>query len=159
ETDWYRKSPDLWRDPVRWTAEQLAPPHRQLLATWPPTCRVHVPGIGAVFVCHATPQNDVDIFTRQTREELLLPVFGGIDAALVLCGHTHMPFDRRIGGLRVVNAGSVGMPFGEPGADWLVIGPDVEFRHTNYDRTRAAERIAATGYPGAVDFASSYVLT
>lgn len=46
---------------------------------------------------------------------------------------THMQFDRMIGKTRVVNAGSMGMPFGEPGADWLLLGPDVELRHTNYD--------------------------
>jgi hypothetical protein len=37
------------------------------------------------------------------------------------------------GCVRVVNAGSVGMPFGNPGADWLLLGPDVELRHTAYD--------------------------
>jgi hypothetical protein len=50
----------------------------------------------------------------------------------------------------------VGMPFGEPGADWLLLGPDVELRHTAYDLARAAERIRATTYPE--DFAARYVL-
>jgi predicted phosphodiesterase len=34
-----------------------------------------------------------------------------IEPNLVVCGHTHMQFDRAIGGVCVVNAGSVGMPF------------------------------------------------
>jgi predicted phosphodiesterase len=158
ETEWYTKAPEQWRAPVRWTAEQLPADQHAMLAAWPATCRVDVPGIGEVFVCHATPKNDVDIFTKLTRDDLLLPAFAGIDAPLVLCGHTHMPFDRRIGGLRVVNAGSVGMPFGEPGADWLLLGRDVEFRHTGYDLERAAERIRATSYPQADDFAANYVV-
>src|SRR5689334_12538069 len=55
------------------------------------------------------------------------PMCPDVDAALVVCGHTHMPFDRAIGGTRMVNAGSVGMPFGQPGADWLLIaGADVQ---------------------------------
>ena len=41
-----------------------------------------------------------------------------------------MQFDRRIGDVRVVNAGSVGMPYAEPGAYWLLLGPGVEFRRT-----------------------------
>ena len=45
-----------------------------------------------------------------------------------------------------------GDAFGEPGADWLLLGPDVELRHTAYDRARAAERIRATTYPE--DFAA-----
>jgi hypothetical protein len=70
-----------------------------------------------------------------------------------------MQFDRMIGGTRVVNAGSVGMPFGEPGAYWLLLGPDVQLRRTLYDFTKAAERIRGTEYPQAEDFAVQNVLT
>jgi hypothetical protein len=58
----------------------------------------------------------------------------------------------------VVNAGSVGMPFGPAGADWLMLGPEVELRHTQYDLDEAAERIRCSGYPGAEEFATKYVL-
>ena len=45
--------------------------------------------------------------------------FAGVEADLVVCGHTHMQFSREIAGIRVVNAGSVGMPYDdEPGAYW-----------------------------------------
>jgi hypothetical protein len=64
-----------------------------------------------------------------------------------------MQFDRMVGSTRVVNAGSVGMPFGEPGAFWLLLGPDVELRYTAYDLTEAAERIRATQYPQAQESA------
>ncbi|PYK97588.1 MAG: hypothetical protein DME32_15570 [Verrucomicrobia bacterium] len=70
-----------------------------------------------------------------------------------------MQFDRMIGGTRVVNAGSVGMPFGEPGAYWLLLGPDVRLRRTLYDSPQAAERIRATEYPQAEEFAAQSVLT
>lgn len=69
-----------------------------------------------------------------------------------------MQFDRMIGRTRVVNAGSVGMPFGDPGADWLLLGPDVQLRHTAYDLTDAADRIRRTDYIEAEDFAARYVL-
>ena len=77
---------------------------------------------------------------------------------VVVCGHTHMQFDRTVGGVRVVNAGSVGMPFGEPGAYWLLLGPDVELRRTTYDLAGAAERVRATDYPQAEQFAAQSVL-
>ena len=77
---------------------------------------------------------------------------------LVICGHTHMQFDRTIGNLRVVNAGSVGMPFGEPGTYWLLLGPKVELRRTAYDLPHAADRIRATQYPQAEEFAAQNVL-
>jgi predicted phosphodiesterase len=150
--------PEQFRGPVRWVAEQLDPEHEPLLASWPPTLRVAIDGLGEVLFCHATPRSDMEIFTRLTPEDRLLPIFDGLNVPLVICGHTHMPFDRRIGTTRVVNAGSVGMPFGEPGADWLLLGPDVQFRHTHYDLTKAAERIRDTSYPQAEEFAARDVL-
>jgi predicted phosphodiesterase len=158
ETDWYRTVPEPWRELIRWTAEQLDPNHRQIIASWPSTLRRSMPEFGDVLFCHATPRNDTDIFTRETAVEKLLPMFRGVEAALVVCGHSHMKFDRMVGSARVVNAGSVGMPFGQTGADWLVLDSAVRLQHTDYDLERAAERIRATPYPQAEEFANRHVL-
>ena len=108
--------------------------------------------------CHATPRSENEVFTSKTAEDRLLPIFDGLGASVVVCGHTHMQFDRMVGNVRVVNAGSVGMPFGEPGADWLLLGSDVQLRHTSYGLQAAADRIRATSYPQAQDFAEWNVL-
>ncbi len=156
EPAWYRSIPADAKAVFRWQAQQIDPPLQQRLTGWPMTCRAEVVGLGEVLFCHATPRHENEGFTRLTPEDRLLPVFEGLGVPLVVCGHTHMQFDRTIGQTRVVNAGSVGMPFGEPGADWLLLGPDVALRHTAYDLARAAERIRATSYPE--DFAARYVL-
>lgn len=158
ETGWYHTAQEQWRVPVRWNAEQLGVEDEKLLASWPATARLQIRGLGEVMFCHGTPRSDTEIFTRLTSEERLLPLFQVVKVLTVICGHTHMQFDRMIGGTRVVNAGSVGMPFGEPGAYWLLFGPEVELRHTSYDLVRAAERIRATKYPQAEDFAARNVL-
>jgi predicted phosphodiesterase len=153
--------PEQVRESVRWVARQLDPEHERVMAGWPPTVRVEVRGLGEVLFCHATPRNDTEIFTRLTPDEVLLPVFEGVDASVVVCGHTHMQFDRRIGKLRVVrvvNAGSVGMPFDGPGACWLLLGPGVQLQRTSYDLAGAAERIRKTDYPQAQEFAARNVL-
>jgi putative phosphoesterase len=150
--------PEQFREVMRWVAQQLRPEYEQLLASWPKTVRVEIRGLGEVLFCHATPRNDAEVFTRLTPEDRLLPVFEGLNVPVVICGHTHMQFDRTIGKVRVVNAGSVGMPFGEPGAYWLLLGPTVEFRHTPYDLTTAAERIRDTNYPQAQEFAAHNIL-
>jgi predicted phosphodiesterase len=150
--------PEAFREAMRWNAEQLSHGDRQRLAGWPLTTRLEIAGVGAALFCHATPRNDTEIFTRQTSDDRLWPIFGTLDAALAVCGHTHMQFDRRLGAVRVVNAGSVGMPFGEPGAYWLLLGPQVELRRTTYDLDAAAARIRATGYPQAEEFAARNVL-
>lgn len=86
--------------------------------------------IGRTLYCHATPHNDVDIFTERTPEERIAFLFADVDADVVVCGHTHMQFDRTIAGKRVVNSGSVGAPYGDdPGAFWTL---DLEPRRTEY---------------------------
>jgi putative phosphoesterase len=150
--------PEQARATMQWTAQQLSAQDLQLFATWPKTLRIQIPGVGDVLFCHATPRSQTECFTRSTPEDRLLPVFNGLEAAVVVCGHTHMQFDRRIGAIRVVNAGSVGMPFGRPGACWLLLGPTVQLRHTSYDLARAAERIRGTDYPQAEEFAARNVL-
>jgi putative phosphoesterase len=90
--------------------------------------------VGRALFCHATPRNDEEIFTRISPDERWEEALAGVDAEVVVCGHTHIQFDRRIGDIRLVNAGSVGMPYErEPGAYWaLVDGTDVELRRTEY---------------------------
>ena len=150
--------PEALREAVVWNGRSLQPRHRDYLAALPPTLTFEVDGVGEVLFCHATPRSDVEIFTRATPDERAAPMFAGVRCDLVVCGHTHMQFERRVGAVRVVNAGSVGMPYGEPGAYWLLLGPDVELRRTDYDLELAAARIRATDFPGAEDFAARNVL-
>ena len=61
-------------------------------------------------------------------------LFADVDADVVVCGHTHIQFDRKIAGKRVVNSGSVGRPYeNEPGAYWTL---DLEHRRTPYEGAR-----------------------
>jgi len=102
----------------------------------PPTAQ-----IDRVLYCHATPRNDMDIFTELTPEERIAFLFEHVDADVVVCGHTHMQFERTIAGKRVINSGSVGLPFEEkPGAYWTF---DLEHRFTPYAGAPAPERTRA----------------
>jgi putative phosphoesterase len=150
--------PAQFRDLIRHSARELAPEHAQLISSWPKTVRIEMDGLGGVLFCHATPRNDTEIFVRTTTDDRLRPVFEGVTAQLVVCGHTHMQFDRSVGDIRVVNAGSVGMPFQPPGAYWLLLGPDIQLQKTPYDLARAAAIIRATSYPQAEAFAAHNIL-
>ena len=147
--------PERFREGMRWTAQQLQPEYEPVFASWPKTLRLEIRGLGEVLFCHSTPRSETEIFTRLTPEDRLLPLFEGLQVSVVVCGHTHIQFDRMIGRTRVVNAGSVGMPFGDPGAFWALLGPDVQLRHTSYDLTKAAERIRDTPYPQAQEDAQN----
>jgi diadenosine tetraphosphatase ApaH/serine/threonine PP2A family protein phosphatase len=82
-------------------------------------------------------------------------ILAGVEEDLVVCGHTHIQFDRIVDGMRVVNAGSVGMPYEEePGAYWCLLGPEVTLKRTVYDFDEAAARIRNSGFPEANEHAS-----
>ena len=68
-----------------------------------------------------------------------------------------MQFDRMVGKTRVLNAGSVGMPFGEPGAYWLLLGADATVvichsrtRDLAAETRRAEVLVVAAGQPGLI---------
>lgn len=150
--------PEAYRSMIRWNAEQLSSGHQEFISGWPKILSVEIPRLGDVLFCHATPRDENEIFTKLTPDHQLLPIFETISAPIVVCGHTHMQFDRMLGSTRILNAGSVGMPFAEPGAYWLLLGPGIELRRTAYDLDRAAERIRRSSYPQAEDFAAHNVL-
>ncbi len=152
--------PEAHHEVIEWTARQLTADQRQAIARWPSTYHLDIPEIGRTLFCHATPRSDSEIFTRVTPEERLAVVFADVSASVIVCGHTHMQFDRAVGQRRVINAGSVGMPFQSPsGAYWLLLGPDVQLRRTNYDFAGAAAAVRATAYPQLEPLAVRYVLS
>jgi putative phosphoesterase len=159
--------PEEVREITAWVARQLDRDQRDILAGWPETLVLPVDGLGDMLFCHGSPRSDEEILTAATPEPRLRAALVGVAERVVVCGHTHMQFDRRLDGVRVLNAGSVGMPYGAPGAYWLLRGQGAEgdlgdeavaLRHTPYDLERAAQVIRASGYPQAEDFAASNVL-
>jgi putative phosphoesterase len=151
--------PPPWSDRHAWTRAQLTEEQRQFLATPSDTAVIEVDGLGAVLFCHGSPRSDEEIITRATPPERLSDILAGVQHRVVVCGHTHVQFDRVVGGIRVVNAGSIGMPYeDELGAYWALLGEDVELRRTAYDVEQAASLIRATDYPAAAAFAEDFVL-
>ena len=152
------KVPEAFRPAIQWSAEQLPDDYRRAVAAWPPAIRFDFETLGDVFFCHATARNDTELITRLSPDERIREVFADVHSSVVVCGHTHMQFDRTVGSLRVVNAGSVGMPFGEPGAYWLLLGPDVQLQRTAYDRDAAAEVLKQSEFPGISEFVTRQLL-
>jgi predicted phosphodiesterase len=135
-----------------WDAERLTAEQLDFLRALPLTVSLDVDGLGPVLFCHATPRSDEEIVTRLTADEEVAATLEGVSELVVVCGHVHVQYDRRVGGHRVVNAGSVGLPYeGRAGAFWALLGPDVEPRETSYDLEDAVQRLRDTGYPDLDD--------
>jgi putative phosphoesterase len=132
-----------------WSADRLGERRLAIVRGWPLTVELSIDGLGDVLACHSTPSSEDPIYTRITSDEELAVIFESVEANVLVCGHTHMQFDRTLSsGLRVVNPGSVGSPYeGETGAYWAILGHDVEFRRTAYDVEACVAAIEVLGAP------------
>jgi diadenosine tetraphosphatase ApaH/serine/threonine PP2A family protein phosphatase len=138
---------EAWRARYEWLWAQLSEADRSFVESWPSTITLEVDGLGPTLFCHGTPRSDLEAITAITSDGRLQEILSAVKEQTV-CGHTHHQFDRRIDDRRVVNAGSIGMPYeGRPGAYWALLGPEVVFRRTEYDLEAAADAIRATTYP------------
>jgi predicted phosphodiesterase len=145
-------------DAARATASLIGRAHRDRLDGLPLTVTLDIDGLGPTLFCHASPRRDDEMVLVDSPPDRWAAVLADVTAGTVVLGHTHMQFDRLAAGRRVINAGSVGMPYGSPGACWALLGPAVQLRQTRYDPAEAARRIAASGYEGAGQWAAEYVL-
>jgi predicted phosphodiesterase len=133
---------------IEWVRNRLSEEQIAFTTGLPERQTVEVDGLGHVLFCHATPRSDEEILTKISPDERWAAALEGAEEPVVVIGHTHVQFDRRVGETRLVNAGSVGMPYeSEPGAYWALLGPDVELRRTAYDTDAAAKAIADVGWP------------
>src|ERR687885_1381590 len=83
---------------------------------------------GSLLLLHATPGDLWRAPAPDASEDELAGTYGDLDAGLVVYGHIHRPFVRRVDGLTVANSGSVGWPFdGDARAAYLLVdGTEVE---------------------------------
>ncbi|HEX2236591.1 MAG TPA: metallophosphoesterase family protein [Actinomycetota bacterium] len=131
-----------------WCRGRLTEEQRLWLDGLPAAVSLDVDGLGGVLFCHGSPRSDEEVITVLTPEKRLADALEATEEETVVCGHTHMQFVRASGGHRVVNAGSVGLPYdGVPGAFWALLGPDVALRRTAYEVHEAADGMRATPCP------------
>jgi len=118
------------------------------LETFVESAVVTVAGLGAVRFCHGSPRSDIELVTSETPPERMRALLDGVPEQVVLTGHTHLQFDRRVVGIRSINPGSVGMPYHElRGAFWAILGPDVELKRTTYNLQETADAYRVSGDP------------
>jgi predicted phosphodiesterase len=144
------------REPSDWDRTLLSEADLAWLAAQPLT-----QSFDGVLYCHAAPDDDMPMTTVFTPDEVIEERFGGCEERTIVIGHTHHQFDRRVGDLRVVNAGSVGMPYeGEVAAFWtLVVDGEPQFRKTPFDVEQAIAEIESSGWPQAEVFIAENLRT
>jgi predicted phosphodiesterase len=157
------KSTEGVNDIFAWAAGDISEENLAWLRTLPKTADLDIATLGRVHVCHATPQNDLDIVLVDSRIERWNEVFVDLQAEVqtVILGHTHMPFQRLVSGRRVINPGSIGMPYGRAGAHWSRIDNDgtIETHVTNFGVNEALAALESTSsFPNVREWATPYLL-
>jgi putative phosphoesterase len=149
-------------DPIApWAAKQLRPDQVELLAGLPHPVTLAVDGFGDVVFCHGTPRDDNEVVLVDTRLDRWAEALAELseDVRTVVCGHTHMPFVRLAHGRQIVNPGSVGMPYGRPGAHWALLADGaVSLRRSVFDPARAGAAIRRdSSYPDVAEWTDYYL--
>lgn len=142
-----------------WAAAQLRPDQVELLAQLPTTQTLDVGGSPVLF-CHATPRDDEEVVLVDSPITRWAEVLDGVpdEVRTVVCGHTHMPFARQVDRRLVVNAGSVGMPYGAPGASWALLTADgVQLRRTPVGADAADRLSRESAYGGIESWLDEYL--
>lgn len=133
-------------------ANQLRPDQLEWMMRLPLTETIEILGLGPVLFCHASPRSDEEILTPRSSDERIREAAGEVKG-IIVCGHTHVQFDHDIGDIRLVNAGSVGMPYEDvPGAYWTLFDTDITPRRTSYSVEEAVISINESGCPHAKEF-------
>jgi len=153
--DWVRMPASLaMRDVLfRWTVERLSYADYKFLRDLPLRLNMDVPGYGRVVAVHATPTDDETNLFPGTPDEEVRPYLAGLDARLLLYGHTHRPVDRPVDSVRLVNPGSVGLPLdGDPRPAYALLDFEggqcnVAIRRVAYDLEAVVAELERVQHP------------
>jgi putative phosphoesterase len=100
---------------------------------------------------HASPGNLWSAPVHNASDEELQNTYAPLGSAIVVYGHIHRPYVRRIGEMTVANTGSVSQSYdGDRRASYLVIeGERVSIRRVEYDVESEARELLRSGLPHA----------
>jgi predicted phosphodiesterase len=124
------------------------------LASLPLEVRLTLPGGKRLLGVHASPgRDDGPGLQPQHSDDQLEHRLAGCEADLVIVGHTHIPLDRQVGGLHVINLGSVSNPVTSGlQATYVLLDADeqgyrIQLRRVDYDREAVIKAIEQSGHP------------
>jgi putative phosphoesterase len=137
-----------------WCADQLLEEHINFLKKLPISISLQLEKFGEILFVHGSPRSDEESIRIDTPDSEVIEMIKDVSPEIIVCGHTHVQFDRVAQRKRIINPGSVGLPSKAKGACWAIIGEDVEFIETQYDIDKAANFIRESGVPYAEEFVS-----
>jgi diadenosine tetraphosphatase ApaH/serine/threonine PP2A family protein phosphatase len=143
----------LGKRSIAWTNAHTTDDHKAYLRALPAQLPVQI-GDYRVLLVHGSPRKINEYLFEDRLDSSLERIMDGIEADVLVCGHTHLPYHKILpSGRQVINAGSVGKPKDkDPRACYITLDADdtglkVEFIRVAYDIERAAQAIEASDMP------------
>jgi putative phosphoesterase len=148
-------------DVESWCAQQLKEEHKNFIRSFEPTVKLELSGL-KILAYHGSPKSYHDSITAETPDETLTSYFENHKADLFVGGHTHEQFIRRYFDKRVMNPGSVGLPYvmkrgSSNGLNLAVTEyailevtkhePNVTFRRVRYDVKALEQAVNSANMP------------
>lgn len=154
----HRQVPEAWLEDEhwaasRWMAAELGARGVAYAESLPFDLRSSIEP--SLYLCHGTPASNQEGVGTWTKEERLAELADELDAEVMICAHTHRPLELDFDGLKIVNVGSVGLPFnGDWRAQYAIMSREagawsVEFRQVPYDRDVFLETYRVSGFLAA----------
>lgn len=102
------------------------------LARLPAIHRMPLPNGQELILVHGSPADPLEPLSHDMSDQEILALLGDDPADVVVCGGSHVPFDRTVAEVRIINVGSVGeAPSGTPDDPDLVEGAAPRSRHAD----------------------------
>jgi len=144
--------PEKWVA-YNWTYNKLSESSIEYLSSLDKELRIELEG-KRILIVHGSPDSDEEHITNETPEDRLNELALKADADMVIVGHSHIPFKRKIGKVWFINPGSVGRPGdGDPRASYAILlikHPNllrVDHYRVEYDVEKATSAIRESGLP------------
>lgn len=138
-----------------WTKAHTSEANKAYLRSLASEIRFEADGKRYLLV-HGSPRRINEYLFEDKPDSTFARIAAGADADVIVCGHTHRPYDKAVGEARFINTGSAGKPKdGDPRACWVLLDTAsgvAEFRRVSYDVERAALAVEASDLPS--EFAS-----
>jgi putative phosphoesterase len=135
-----------------WTKAHTSEANKAWLRTLAPEIRFEADGHRFLLV-HGSPRRINEYLYEDKPDATFARIAAGANADVIVCGHTHRPYDKTVAGTRFINVGSAGKPKdGDRRACWALIETAtddvrVEFRRVTYEVEAAARAVEASELP------------
>jgi putative phosphoesterase len=138
---------------INWTTQVTTDVNKAFLKSLHPKIELDIDSYKVLLV-HGSPRRMNEYLYEDRPEKSIRRILEPLDVDVVVCGHTHRPYHRVIGGVHVINDGSVGKPKdSEPRACYMILRLDEkvnpQIRRVNYNIEEAARKIIEAGLPSA----------